>query len=63
MMDGADPAELQAELANVVSQTAPDAQYAHYHAKALELALQVAEQQKAGCADLLTTCSVVSHNA
>lgn len=55
MLNGEDIAELQLDLASIVSQTAPDAQYAHYHAKGLELALQHMEQLQSGYLELLVS--------
>lgn len=40
--------ELLTQLDSIVSHTSPDAHYAQYHAKALELALHRAEQLKLG---------------
>ena len=46
-MSGEVDGDLPALLANIVSQTQPDAQYALYHAKHLELLVQNAEKQPA----------------
>ena len=48
MSDATSDEELQLQLADIVSQTACNAQYALYHAKALGLAVQSMEQQQAG---------------
>lgn len=48
MSDAAKDGELQLQLAEIVSQTACNAQYAPYHAKVLQFAVQSMEQQHAG---------------